>query len=77
MFGVGFGVITVALFPLAIPALAVLALFALPLLPLAIPAILLIPVWLVARAVSRRLSRRARSGPGRAGALGPQAGQSR
>lgn len=77
MFGVGLGVITFALFPFLIPGLAILALFALPLVPLIIPVILLIPVWLVGRALARRLSRRARSGPARPGAWGPQAGQPR
>ena len=77
MFGVGLGVITFALFPFLIPGLAILALFALPLVPLVIPVILLIPVWLVGRAFARRLSRRARSGPARPGAWGPQAGQLR
>ena len=77
MFGVGLGVITFALFPFLIPGLAILALFALPLVPLVIPVILLIPVWLVGRALARRLSRRAPSGPARPAAWGPQAGQPR
>lgn len=77
MFGVGLGVITFALFPFLIPGLAILALFALPLIPLVIPVILLIPVWLVVRAFTRRLSRRARSGRARPAAWGQQAGQPR
>ena len=77
MFGVGLGVITFALFPFLIPGLAILALFALPLVPLVIPVILLIPVWLIGRAFALQLSRRARSGPARPAAWGPQAGQPR
>jgi hypothetical protein len=77
MFGVGLGIVTFALFPLLIPGLAVLALFALPLLPLAIPVILLIPVWLAGRALARRISRRARSDQARPAPLRPQAGQTR
>jgi hypothetical protein len=77
MFGVGLGIVTFALFPLLIPGLAVLALFAVPLIPLLIPVILLIPVWLAGRAVVRRLSRRARSGPARRDAWDPQADPSR
>ena len=77
MFGVGLGIASMALFPFLIPGIALLVLFALPLIPLVIPVILLIPVWLVGRAVYRRLSRRARSGQARAAAWDPQAGQSR
>ncbi len=77
MFGVGLGIVTFALFPFLIPGLAILALFALPLIPLAIPVILLIPVWLLGRALARRLTRRARSAPDRPGAWGQQAGQPR
>ena len=77
MFGVGLGVITFALFPFLIPGLAILALFALPLVPLVIPVILLIPVWLLGRALARRLSRRARSGQAQRVAWSQQAGQPR
>jgi hypothetical protein len=77
MFGVGLGILTFALFPFLIPGLAILALIALPLIPLLIPLLLLIPLWLMGRAIARRLSRRGRSGRAPAAAWGPQAGQSR
>ena len=77
MFGVGLGIVTFALFPLLIPGIAILALFALPLLPLLIPVILLLPVWLIGRALARRLSRRGASGRARPAAWGPQADPSR
>jgi hypothetical protein len=69
--GAGAGILTVQLFPFAVPALALviapLALLALPLLLLAIP---VLPPLLIIRAVRRR--RRAHPDGPRADALGSQ-----
>jgi hypothetical protein len=58
----GLGVISFALFPFAVPLIALTALAALPLVLLAV---LLLPIWLLARGVSRQLRRIERTRAGR------------
>jgi hypothetical protein len=57
---VGLGVVTVALFPLAIPIVVLTAASAVPLLVLAVPAAILGAVWFAARALVRLAARRPR-----------------
>jgi hypothetical protein len=53
MFLVGLGIIVFVFFPLLLPGIAVLALFAVPLAPLVVPAVLIWAVFAVARFVLR------------------------
>jgi hypothetical protein len=59
MFLVGLGIIVFVFFPLLLPGIAVLALFAVPLAPLVVPAVLIWAVFAVAIFVLRIMRERA------------------
>ncbi len=72
----GFGVILLALFPLALPILVLTGVALLPLLALAIPVLVLVAAWLALKGFARladRITRRRSPDPERAQAAGAAA----